>query len=179
MQLMKRWIWQFSLAITLGLVAAPLSVVQTQSGLRLVSGVARAATIPGSGGGGGCTPPETVQPDGTCKNTPTSTNNPLKPDDCVKIALPILSTSGNCINNKDRGGAIVNYLVEFLRLMGGLAGVFVFLMLVIAGVQFLTSAGDPGRVKSARDRIVRSLMALAIYLTMFAALNFLVPGGLF
>jgi len=98
---------------------------------------------------------------------------------CVKIAVPLTGTSGNCVDNTaSSGGAIVAYLREWLLLLSGLVGMVVMVMIVVAGVQYITSTGDPGLVKSAKQRIFNAILALVLYLMMFAILQFLVPGGI-
>jgi hypothetical protein len=49
---------------------------------------------------------------------------------------------------------------------------------VLSGVQYVSSIGDPGRIKSAKDRLQNAIIALVMYLSMFAILTFLVPGGI-
>lgn len=104
----------------------------------------------------------------------------------VCIALPILSgaAAGGCPagtylidNSPENGGAIVSYLKLFLKLFNMLVGVVVVLVLVIAGFQYITSAGDPSNTKQAKGRITAALTALILYMLMVAILNFLLPGG--
>jgi hypothetical protein len=106
----------------------------------------------------------------------------------VCIALPVSLSDqkqGGCpkgqyelSNDPAKGGAIVVYLRSILKLLSGAVGLLIVLMLVIAGVQYIVSLGDPGRVKSAKDRIQNTLIALVLYLMMFAILSFLIPGGI-
>jgi hypothetical protein len=117
-----------------------------------------------------------------CPINPTPAPNPgssLANPSCVQIALPWATGSTKCVPNRDPGGAIIAYLKVVLYVLGGGIGVVILLVLVVAGVQYVTSLGDPGRVKSAKGRIGNAALALALYLMMFAILNFLIPGGLF
>ena len=107
--------------------------------------------------------------------------------DPVCIALPIKSGSqnqGRCSkgqveinNNAGTGGAIIEYLKAFLFVLNGLVGGIIVLVLVLAGVQYITSAGDPGRIKNAKGRVQAAMTGLVLYLMMYAILNFLIPGG--
>lgn len=109
--------------------------------------------------------------------------------DPVCIALPIKSSGqsqGKCnkgqvalSNSEANGGAIIEYLKAFLFVLNILVGGIIVLVIVLAGVQYITSAADPARVKSAKGRIQGAIIALILYLMMTAILNFLVPGGVF
>jgi len=76
------------------------------------------------------------------------------------------------------GGAIIYYLKEALFLINSLIGGIIILVLVVAGIQYITSAGEPANVKSAKGRVMNAVIALVLYLMMMAILNFLIPGGL-
>lgn len=71
---------------------------------------------------------------------------------------------------KDFGFAIIRFLS---------AGVLfvLILMTVVAGIQYTTSNGDPGKVSQAKTKLLNIVIALFIYLFAFAIINYLVPGG--
>ncbi len=97
-------------------------------------------------------------------------------DKCVKVAVGI--GGQDCIDNTGNG-AIVTYLQLFLKFLSGGIGLVIVLMIVIGGVQYITSAGDPSLVKKAKERIVNALTALMLFILAYAILNFLIPGGIF
>lgn len=139
---------------------------------------AAGAVIPvgGSGGGGG---------GGGSNNNPATSSNTsggtslTKPDgSCVQIALPIFGNNTCVQNDKGNGGAIVVYLRDVLKLLSGLVGITIIIMIIWAGIQYITSAGDPSGTKDAKNRLVNALTALLLFLMMFAILQFLVPGGI-
>lgn len=106
----------------------------------------------------------------------------------VCIALPVISAGsdqGKCKdgeielpNDPTSGGAIVLYLKLLLKLLNVVIGMVIILMIVVAGVQYIASAGEPAAVKSAKSRLTNAFIALALYMMSFAIINFLVPGGL-
>jgi len=117
---------------------------------------------------------------------PASDSDPIaKNNDYVCTAIKIFSDqhTGRCaageaeIPNDQNGGAIVYYLKLILRLLSELVGGVILLMLVVAGIQYITSVGDPTRVKAAKSRIQNAIIALVLFLMMFAIINFLIPGG--
>lgn len=67
---------------------------------------------------------------------------------------------------------MIKYLYEWAVVLGGLAA---FVMLVVAGIQYLTSTGDPGKAKDARDRITSAIGGLVLLLSSFILLNILNP----
>ncbi len=174
---MKRYKFAF-LTLVVGVsVLLPIGIaVSLSGGVQLEPNVAAAVT------------PLPCQP--SCNTNPTATPTPAasknddgvdltKPAGCVTIALPILSGGATCVqNDQGTGGAIVNYLRDILKLVGTAVGLVIVLMLIIAGIQYITSAGDSGRVKGAKDRIVGAITALILFMFMVAILQFLVPGGI-
>ena len=48
--------------------------------------------------------------------------------------------------------------------------------MMISGIQYITSSGDPAKMTKAKNRILQIVIGLIIYAVMWAALNFLVPG---
>lgn len=123
------------------------------------------------------------------KTLPPATN-PFKSNanDVVCIAFPIVKNdklapkTSRCpdgqIDNTKEGGAILVYLILILQLLSLLIGAIILLFIVIGGLQYILSAGDPTRVKDAKKRLVNAVTALVLYMMMYAILNFLVPGGI-
>lgn len=110
--------------------------------------------------------------------------------DKLCVAVPIFAPNkgatnqGECpagqeqiSNDPAGGGAIVYYLKEILRLVNELVGAIIILVIIIAGIQYMISAGDPTKVKAAKGRLTNAFTALILYMLMFAILNFLIPGG--
>ncbi len=96
----------------------------------------------------------------------------------IAVSIPIFAADGKCVpNDPASGGAIVWYAKQLIKLASGAVGSVILLMLLIAGIQYITAAGDPGRVKSAKTRITNSMIALLLFLMAFAILSFLIPGG--
>jgi hypothetical protein len=58
----------------------------------------------------------------------------------------------------------------------GLGGLAVFIALIIAGVQYITSIADPGKVKEAKERIKSSFIGLAMILSSWAFFNLINPS---
>lgn len=107
----------------------------------------------------------------------------------VCVAIPIFSADtvnkdakcpgGYIPDFDDRGGPIVWYIIEVLKLFSLIIGGIIVLVLVLAGINYITSAGDPNGVKTAKKRIQNAITALILFMMMYAILNFLIPGGIF
>lgn len=171
-----------------GLVSLGVAVAVLAAALHM--GVANAAlTCPG-----GQVPADNGicigQPQDSSSPAPVATTSldPLADNGkLVCISVPVLSNflhKGDCTGNTVQvpsdqpGGPILFYLKMILALVNGLVGAIILLVFVIAGIQYITSAGDPTRVKAAKKRIIQAVTALVLYMLMFAILNFLIPGGI-
>ncbi len=66
----------------------------------------------------------------------------------------------------------IRYLYEWGIALGGLAA---FIALIIAGFQYLTSVGDPARMKEAMDRIKSAFLGLVLLLGSWLILNTINP----
>ena len=161
---MKRFSYLIGIIAFAALLVAPFGLATVGSRLAVSSNTALALIVPAPGGPA---------------PTPTPATDFLSGGSCVKIAVPLVNGGGNCVSNSaSSGGAIVNYLRGWLLLLSGVVGTVIMVVLVVAGVQYITSAGDPGLVKAAKQRIFNAILALVLYLMMYAILQFLVPGGI-
>ncbi len=74
---------------------------------------------------------------------------------------------------------ISELLVTIVNVLSAAVGVVVVLSLVIAGIQYITSSGNPQAVETAKNRIMASVISFIIYIFGFALLQWLIPGGIF
>lgn len=82
------------------------------------------------------------------------------------------SPVGTHLTSKSQAVDIVKYLYEWGISLGGMAA---FISLIMAGFQYLTSAGNEGKMREARDNINSSLLGLLLLLTSFLVLNTINP----
>lgn len=68
---------------------------------------------------------------------------------------------------------LVNYFFEWGIGLGGLG---VFIALIIAGIQYITSIADPGKLNEAKDRIKSSLIGLVLLLSSWAIFQLINPS---
>ncbi len=67
---------------------------------------------------------------------------------------------------------MVKYFYEWGIALGGLAA---FFALVMAGFQYLTSTGDPGKIKDASGKIQSAIIGLVMLLASYLVLNLINP----
>lgn len=72
---------------------------------------------------------------------------------------------------------IVNLLVILINFLSAVAGVALVASLMLSGYLYMTARDNPGQIEKAKSRIVQTLIALTVFIFMYALLNFLVPGG--
>ena len=67
-------------------------------------------------------------------------------------------------------GQIVGIVTNLLL---GLAGSIAVIFIIVGGIQYATSAGDDGRVQSAKNTITNAVIGLVITVLAFAIVNFI------
>lgn len=92
-------------------------------------------------------------------------------DDQVKTSIDL-----GCTGKGNPIGDLTFAIIRFLTVGVGLV---VIGSIVVAGIQYTASSGDPQKAAAAIKRIVNAVTALALYLLIFALVNWLVPGGVF
>ena len=88
------------------------------------------------------------------------------------------TTGGNCSVSLSQCDLIVKYINPFIVFMSALVSVAVVASIIIGGIQYSSSAGDPGKAAAAKDRIRNAIIALIVFIALDAMLNFLLPGGI-
>jgi hypothetical protein len=73
---------------------------------------------------------------------------------------------------------IVGYVVYFTRILSGIVGLVIVIMITVGGIQYAAAGPDPSAVVAARKRIINAVIALVLYIFMFSFLQWLVPGGI-
>ena len=106
-------------------------------------------------------------PGGTQQNHPSSA-------DCSEEGRT--NTSVDALHPENCG--ITRYIQIFTNALSVLVGVTVIAMLVVGGIRYSSAGANPQAVSSAKKHIANALLALAIYVFMFAFLQWIVPGGL-
>lgn len=64
---------------------------------------------------------------------------------------------------------IVNWII-------GVIGIVAVIVMIIGGVQYMTSSGDPGKVKKAKDTILYGVIGLVVVILAAAIVNFVIAN---
>lgn len=78
---------------------------------------------------------------------------------------------------KGQGNPILDIVFAVMRFMSVGAGLIIIGSMVVAGIQYTSSRGDPQATGAAIKRIVSNASALAFFIFAYAILNWLVPNG--
>ena len=77
----------------------------------------------------------------------------------------------------DNENGIYGVLAIVVNVLTAAVGVAAVIGIVIAGVQYMTSSGDPATMTKAKNRIVQVVIGLVAWGLMWAFLEWLLPGG--
>ncbi len=72
--------------------------------------------------------------------------------------------------------ASADKLASLIIYAGAVAAVISVLVIVIAGIQFILSSGEPGKVAKARNAILYAVVGLAVSLSATAIASFVARG---
>ncbi len=107
----------------------------------------------GSGGPGGEHSASTVGSTGAPKMNVLNMCKDEEGEEAIKCVLRLVVT-------------VMTYGIGVLGVVG----------IVLSGIQYITSQGDPAKMAKAKNRIIHVIIGLVVYAVMYAALVFLVPG---
>lgn len=78
-----------------------------------------------------------------------------------------------CMNGSTTDGVLAK-VKDILNVVFLVVGILAVIMIIVGGVFMMISAGDPGKIKRAKDTIMYSVIGLIITLLAFAIVNFVV-----
>ncbi len=78
---------------------------------------------------------------------------------------------------RGKGNGILDLLFAIIRLLTVGVGLVVIGSIIVAGIQYTSSRGDPQAVAAAIKRVNATIIALVIYIFSFALLNWIIPGA--
>jgi hypothetical protein len=80
---------------------------------------------------------------------------------------------------KTTDNIIIDTIITIFNWASVGVGLVVIAIIVVGAIQYMTAAGSQERSKKGMEMIRNAVLALILYLVMWAFLNYLVPGGLF
>jgi hypothetical protein len=85
----------------------------------------------------------------------------------------------DAVCDKDSCDLILKYVNPLISLLSVSFGLIAVISIIIGGIQYTSSAGDPQKVTKAKHRISLTIIAIVAYFFLYAFLQFLIPGGIF
>ncbi len=132
------------------------------------------ATADSSGGGGGGTSSCASDPTlSFCVDLPVKTN-----DTCGEAGSGTevqISINVGCVG---KGNGILDLTFALIRFLSYGVGIAMVASLVVAGIQYSSSRGDPQATSKAIGRAQSTVGALLLFLFIYAILNWIIPAGL-
>lgn len=74
---------------------------------------------------------------------------------------------------------IVKWLNVIVNVLAGVVGVGAVLMVIWGGIQYITARDNAQAVQSAKEKIINVVIGLAVFIFLYALLQWLIPGGAF
>ena len=103
---------------------------------------------------------------------------PIEADACNNLEPGTIAYESNGCGDggSDQLPTVIQNILDSVILVSGIVAV---VFVVIGGVQYMTSAGDPGKVKKARDTILYACIGLVICVLAFVIVNWTIDiiGG--
>jgi len=106
-----------------------------------------------------------------------ATYSPINNEELQEESDAFQQASGYSI---DDGTGAYQLLATVLQVFLGLLGIIFIYLMVIAGYNYMTAAGDQAKVEKAIDTIQRAIIGLVIIVTAYAITAFIfknLPGG--
>jgi hypothetical protein len=98
----------------------------------------------------------------------------------VKVSIDFGCQGSACKSSSPDGcSALIDALFAFIRFLSAGVGIVVVASTVIAGIQYISSRGDPNATGKAIGRLSNNVVVLIAYVFSYAILNFVIPGGFF
>lgn len=98
---------------------------------------------------------------------------------CEKLGVPILDDSEVCPDDTPGGNIIYSYIALVIKFLSIGVGLVITLMIAVSGVQYMMARDDPKKIEAAKHKIWNAVLALILFILMYALINFIVPGGVF
>ena len=90
--------------------------------------------------------------------------------DCSQIPDALKEANGCDSSSGDLSGSIQTILSSII----GAAGIVAVIFIVIGGINYMTSGGDTGKLKKAKDTILYATIGLIICALSFAIVNWVI-----
>lgn len=105
-------------------------------------------------------------------NSPTYALNSV--DICSQQGISQEVREANGCGGTDSGEELKNVITGIINGVIGILGAVAAIFILIGGINYMTSAGDPGKTKKAKDTILWAVIGLIIAVLTFAIVNLVI-----
>ena len=84
------------------------------------------------------------------------------------ISNPLETVNPNTNYGGLEQGGLILFISNLIRLIVFVAGIYAFVNILIAGLDYISSEGDPKGAQAAKDKIVNSIMGIVIIVASFS-----------
>ncbi len=120
--------------------------------------------------------------DAKCQETGSAKCAPNCPDPAsgkpVPAGCPAARDCRSAGTDAASCNVVAKYLNPLINALGILAGVAVTIGIIVGGIQYASSGGDPQKAAEGKKHIKMAVIAFVGFLFMYTFLSFLIPGGL-
>ncbi len=88
-----------------------------------------------------------------------------------------INEGANCppeLNGTGNEGILKNYIKNVLNVLFIAIGVIAVFMIIYSGIIYMTAAGDPGKIATAKKSIMYAIVGLVIAIMAYAIVNFII-----
>jgi hypothetical protein len=101
-----------------------------------------------------------------------------------EVSIPLEQGGSKCVPINEKSADITQnpifvYLKNFLYFLAGGVGLAVVGGIVTGAYLYITARANASQTQKGQDIILNSVIALFLFIFMFAILQFLIPGGIF
>ncbi|MEP6710462.1 MAG: MMCAP2_0565 family pilin-like conjugal transfer protein [Candidatus Saccharibacteria bacterium] len=84
------------------------------------------------------------------------------------------STAGSTAVCKDTSSSVDPLIKTLINTLLYALGIIAVIVIVVGGIKFVTSDGDPGKIKSARETILYAVVGLVVAILAYAIVQFVI-----
>lgn len=101
---------------------------------------------------------------------------PLVAVDTVGASAKDEVLKGVATTGADSGTSLEASISDIVNMLLFIVGVIAVIVIIIGGIMYATSAGDPARAKKAKDAILYAVIGLVIAILAYAIVNFVIDA---
>lgn len=83
-------------------------------------------------------------------------------------------TAQGQVEGFENGGDLPETIINIISVIIGVLGIVAVIVVIIGGILYMTSTGESGKVKKAKDTILYGVIGLIVCILAFAIVNFII-----